>query len=273
MRLTGRNPKRPHRRARKDFTLNSAATDYLASVTWDRQVVAVVANRLRATPNGNRYFWTVSPGPVYASLLALSALVVVVSLLPDQVHPAVDWLVRGAMLIAFAVYAYTLVRDTRLLRKYAEIHVLNRLIAVVELSSDLLGDLTRYDVRVMLADAIDEAARRFRWTYPLQPSPRRKTKRALKRHSRRCSAVLASYAERALTGDSRTIESLREDFARAFIRVGTGHWAQVADLQVSDESSRRPSDYLPRVPLKEILAVLVPAVGLAAAVAKWAAEA
>ena len=73
--------------------------------------------------------------------------------------------------------------------------------------------------------------------------------------------VLKGYADSALHGDYEAISKLKADFARAVLRVGSGNWAQIANLDPSVQIQRRLLDLLPAFTPQLLASALVSLAG------------
>jgi hypothetical protein len=121
-----------------------------------------------------------------------------------------------------------------------------RLFRVIEAAEAVEADVSSGWRRVRLAEEVRGAARFFAKEYPGLPGRLPGAARRQRgMHALRCSRVLLAYADPALHGDSCDIAGLKEDFARAVLRVGSGNWVQVAQLKPGIEG---PQPFWSRVP-------------------------
>jgi membrane protein implicated in regulation of membrane protease activity len=162
----------------------------------------------------------------------------------------VEWRTAGqvtSILIALSPLVLSHFLKWSAVRDQTDMKVLNRLLRVMETAEAVQNDLTRADWKVSLTRDIERAARFFRRSYARLPGLPRQARKARRRHARQCAAVLRDYADIAMHGDRSDLLRLREDYARAVLRVGSGNWSQVANLNPSVHTQRRFWDFIPAV--------------------------
>lgn len=232
----GLRPSGAVRRRRGDFSVSPELEAYLAQIACSEEVASRVATRMRSMPNPMPYFLIVSGTPQIVVYLAIAFIGVGLGLLVDDAFHQL--LIQLSFIVLALIVGFILfVPSIRLYWGWADQRITLELIKVIEASEALAQDVSKAEVRRHLAHTIAEAGSRFAASYPVPVSKvGRRYRREQRQHARAGAAALTSYTTVAMSGDPTNLAALREDFARAVLRVGTGHWIQVADL--ADETGQ-----------------------------------
>jgi hypothetical protein len=168
------------------------------------------------------------------------------------------------LVTAVGLLVVTVVRDHRTGSASADAYAIVRLLHVIDMAQAHIDDPVRRGGRHRLARAIHDAETFVGYAYPPRGKLPRRHRRTLARQARGCAAALRSYVDVAMRGDVGAVRHLQEDFARAILRIGSGNWSQVAELNPAAGSKRSLRDFVPQVPAKDVL-TFVAAVGAATA--------
>jgi hypothetical protein len=237
----------PKSRSWTDFTVSEAVRDFLQEVAWDSAASEMVADRMGRMPSRRGFIWqeVLARGGVLMYLaIATAGSGATFLLLPD------DWRTVGqviSILIALSPLVVSHLLQLRAVTDQTDMKVINRLLRVMETAEAVQNDMTRSDWKVSLTRDIERAARFFRRSYARLPGLPRQARKDRRRHARQGAAVLQGYADMGMHGDRSDLLRLREDYARAVLRVSSGNWSQVANLNPSVHTQRRFWDFVPAV--------------------------
>lgn len=244
-----------------DFRLGTAQKNTLKAIALQDDVVNRLAAQLSLMPSKTAYLvavWT----PVAVGTFLYFATATVVS-----VWSAASTF-ESLLISLFCAVAFILpplYRCVLLSWKWADAHVINSLLQVMEAAEQVAANPSRYSYRPQLIRRINRSAKVFIRAYP-RPGGKlpRDSRAAIGQLASRGALALGAYAGQAPTGDEATLVALRDDFGRAVLRVSAGEWTQVAHLQ-SWEPQQDRLRRVRRTPPKEIVIALIGLVGLVAA--------
>lgn len=207
-------------------------------------------------PSGRDYlvsYWV----PVFVGILTYF-LVAILGLAASQIFLPTAMVPVGVLVslgLAFVCLSLPLIRQNRLDSSYTDVKVINRLAKVIEVAEAVEDEVTSHELRLQLAKEVHRAANYFERAFRRLNGLEKATQKDRRRLARQTSVVLHRYASTAVHGDIGAITSLKEDFARAILRVGSGNWPQVAHLNSSVPEKRRFLDFLPVLDPKWIAAL------------------
>jgi hypothetical protein len=255
-------------RALDDFSITPANRAYLEGVAWNSAAVNTVAELTNQVPSRADYRRAVHAPHVLGVcayfILALGGFTICNSLLPGYL--ALIAFVLLVLPLSIFALLISIIRQNRVdaLTRRDEALVINRLLRVLELSELIKNDSTA-ETRRQLVGEIHISADLFYRRLGFVGWGVRGTDRKLRKSlARTGTAALRSYAPIAMTGGPEDIQRISVDFARAILRVGSGNWAEVKDLNPAASNKLTFTRFLPILShTRELLAgVLIPLAGI-----------
>jgi hypothetical protein len=141
-------------------------------------------------------------------------------------------------LIGLALFAIVFVLEWRLRRRYADLRIMIALLDALDEAIHLLDDeRLRPNLRRRLRYYIRVAANEMRLVRGGLYAGG-EYRRAVNTAANHCVAALLSFVPIAATGDRQQIEGLRDDVARAVLRVASGDWTQISALSRQADTHR-----------------------------------
>jgi hypothetical protein len=217
-------------RSRRDFTVDDRTKDLLAHVAWSQDVADSAAMRLAEVPRGYMKVWDWADAAT-GGLLAVLYIFVLVRVALGQV----TWLLLSfviGILVLWLVWflgPYRL-RNKRRLASWDDRRICHRLLTALDAANAACAS-DSWESRLRLARAIEAAAFRFYDSHRIDGVAGSWVRKEVRGEVERCAAALWSFHDAALTGDAAALALVRDDLARALLRVEAGHWPQVAQLQ------------------------------------------
>lgn len=251
-----------------DFSITPANRSYLEGVAWSSAAVNTVAELTRQVPSRADYHRAVYIphvlGVCVYFVLALGGFAIFNWLIPG--YPALLAFVLLVLPLSIFALLISLFRQNRgdALTRRDEALVINRLLRVLELSELIKNDSTAETRRQLVREIHLSADLLYSRLGFVGLGVRRADRKLRKSLARAGTAALRSYAPIAITGGPEDIQRISVDFARAVLRVGSGNWAEVKDLNPAAGNKFTFTRFLPILRhSREVLAsVLIPLAGI-----------
>jgi hypothetical protein len=251
-----------------DFSITPANRSYLEGVAWSSAAVNTVAELTSQVPSRADYHRAVNLPHVLGVcayfVLALGGYAICKWLLPGYL--ALLAIVLLVLPLSISALLISLIRQSRVdaLTRRDEALVINRLLRVLELAELIKNDSTAETRRQLVREIHTSADLFYRRLGFVSWGVRESDRKLRKSLARAGTAALRSYAPIATAGGPEDIPRISVDFARAILRVGSGNWAEVKDLNPAASNKLTFTRFLPILRhTREVLAsILIPLTGI-----------
>lgn len=204
---------------------------YLARVAWSTDVIEKIDKKIRLSRKSFH-------SKIWISLIVGALLFALAAYFSSQSGSFPHWAV-----VFYILYLLSLVAVMLVFRLNATPRAFLAFIFCIDTLNRILHSDDHppaFKERQILAGMVLHAAHNMRSYRPLLPL--RLHKRIVSRSAIKASQVMRRLTYPAILGDDNDLKDMREMLARAAIRIGTGNWTQVSDLDwdVSRYSAVKP---------------------------------